>query len=697
MNKTAFAAALAAAGAACTARAAETNAPAVAELPTVVVEASRTGVTADRIPAPVRVIDRGEIAASGARDLAELVERRTTSLNVTRTGAGNPALSQIAMRGWGESGFGRVLVMVDGRRLNYADMSAPLLSQIDLSTVERVEILHGPQSVLHGDAASAGAVNIVTVPASGGDGGVHGRIEARAGSWDTYGASASVRGTEEASGVRYWAGGGWEHSEGFRGNNGWQIWNVLGGVRRDWGNGSFARVDAFWNDSGYGLPGYLAEDEWKHHRSHTDTPADRYRRSTAGVNGLAEFVVNEDNRLRLDASFSGSRMRTRSLYTGSYTDYDPANYYAPAQVVYSDMFRQRYELYSWEVTPQWICDADVFGLGSEFVAGASFRHDRLNGRSGDESAYYPDFWGLTGRTGSKYDYRRTSAALFAQETLELDETVSLQFGGRWQRTWGENTALVDRRRNDSMFAADAAVLLRPAEGMKGFLRVSRYFRSPFLDENPYRDYRAQGLLKPETGWMADAGLEWSFAEDFSVFGDVFYSKTKHEILYDKFVWGTNVNAPCDVVRAGFTAGAAWEREKVAGLSAAWTCTESEFDGGAYDGKDVPMSPGTTLAVSGRVWLLDDLFAFGGWRWVSTRRAYSDFANEGSRLSSFGVLHVGARYEPRTGPLAGLRLGVTVDNLLDRRYADCAVRSASGYEVYYPAAGRSVTFTVGWEF
>ena len=697
MMKAGLAAAIAAAGV-FVSHGGTTNETVVAELPPVMVEASRTGRTPDEIPALVGVIGRAEIAASGARDFAELVERKASSLNVIRTGAGNPALAQVAMRGWGENGFGRVLVMVDGRRLNYADMSAPLLSQIDLSSIERIEILHGSQCVLHGDAASAGAINVVTAPSvSAGESGVHGSVGVHAGSWDTYGANASVRGFDSEAGVRWWGNGAWEHSDGFRGNNGWQTWNAMGGVKREWENGSFVRFEAYWNESEYGLPGYLPADSWKHHRTRTDSPDDIYRRQTAGVDATGEFVVNEANRFKIDASFSAGMMRTRSVYGGSYTDFDPSNGYAPAKVTYSDAFRQRYDLNAYEVTPQWICEEELFGLGSEFVAGISFRYDRLHGRNRDRMRYRPDFWRMSGLSSSKYEFNRMSGAAFAQETLELNEWLSVECGGRVQRTWSENTALVDKRRTDDMYAADVAALVKPADGFKGFARLSRYFRSPFLDENPYRDYRAQEILKPETGWIADVGFDWAVLTDTRLFADAFYSKTKNEILYDKFVWGTNVNAPADIVREGVTAGAAWEREKVAGASVACTWVKAEFDGGPYDGRDVPMAPKATVSASGRVWILDDLFVFGGWRYLSARRAFSDFSNQGSRVASASVFHLGAKYEPEAGILAGMRVGVVIDNLFDRRYADTAVRSAAGAEVFYPAAGRSVMVTVGWDF
>lgn len=691
MNKTMLAAVAAcAAGVA----SAETNETLRAELPPVIVEASRTGRTAGEIPAAVRVIGRDEIAASGARDLTTLVERRTSSLNVTRMGAGCPALDEISIRGWGESGFGRTLVMLDGRRLNFADRSVPLLSQIDLGAVERVEILHGSQCVLHGDAASAGAINIVTDP-----GGYErrARVEAHAGSWDTYGAGASIRGGYEEERVRYWGYGSWEHSDGFRSNNGWETWNASGGVRKDWKNGSYLRVSAFYNDSLYDLPGTLPRETWKLRRTASSSLGDWYRRGSSGANATLEAEVMDELRLRIDATLSRTTMHTRNPYSGSYTDYDPNNFWAPTDVSYFGDYRMHYDIWAFEATPQLVCTANQLGLEGELVAGTFFRYDRLHGMNRDSVAYRPDFWGMTGTGRTKYEYNREAMAFFAEETLHLSKEVAVEVGGRYQRTWDENTALLRPRRVSDMYAADAALLFAPVEGLKTFVRTSRFFRSPFLDEIPYKDMKAQNLLRPERGWSVDVGLDWTFLGEFNVFMDAFASKTKDEILYDIFTWNNNVNAPCDILREGFTAGASWERAKVAGLNLAYTYVEAKFDGGAYDGRDVPMVPESTFSATGRVWLWDELFAFGGWRYVSSRYSYSDFRNAGSGLSSFGVFHLGLQYEPEWKALRGLRLGVAIDNLLDRRYADCAGMGGAGNEGYYPAAGRSVMFTVSYEF
>ena len=140
------------------AAAAATNS--VAHLAPVVVEASRLGQTREEIPSQVDVLSRSDVDSSGAESTVELLEKRANLF--IRKLTPNPAMSQIAMRGYGANSFGRVKVVVDGEELNNPDMSAQDLVRVPVRSIEKVEILHGPQTVLHGGNASAGVISITS-------------------------------------------------------------------------------------------------------------------------------------------------------------------------------------------------------------------------------------------------------------------------------------------------------------------------------------------------------------------------------------------------------------------------------------------------------------------------------------------------------------------------------------------------------
>ena len=107
-------------------------------LPTVVVKASRTGKAPMEMARHIETIDETQIGASDAKNLPELAAH-VPGLNVYHLGAGNPALAQIQMRGYGETGYGRVLMSVDGEHLNSFDMYWPNYARIPLGGVRKIE------------------------------------------------------------------------------------------------------------------------------------------------------------------------------------------------------------------------------------------------------------------------------------------------------------------------------------------------------------------------------------------------------------------------------------------------------------------------------------------------------------------------------------------------------------------------------
>jgi iron complex outermembrane recepter protein len=102
-----------------------------------------------------------QIAASGASTLFDYLAQRS-SLNIS-SNFGNKATPSINLRGYGaENGYQNVVITVDGQRLNNIDMSPQLLVGIPLASIERIEISKGSGSVLYGDGATAGAIQIYT-------------------------------------------------------------------------------------------------------------------------------------------------------------------------------------------------------------------------------------------------------------------------------------------------------------------------------------------------------------------------------------------------------------------------------------------------------------------------------------------------------------------------------------------------------
>jgi len=148
-----------------------------AEPAVVVVTATRTAQIADESLAPVIVIDRDEIARSGAQDVADLL-RFHAGLDIGRNGGAGQATS-LFMRGTDSN---HTLVLLDGIRINPGTLGGAAIQNLTPNLIERIEIVKGPRSTLYGSDAIGGVINIITRRESAG---ASGRVEAEAGTFGT--------------------------------------------------------------------------------------------------------------------------------------------------------------------------------------------------------------------------------------------------------------------------------------------------------------------------------------------------------------------------------------------------------------------------------------------------------------------------------------------------------------------------------
>jgi len=116
---------------------------------------SRLGLTALQTPASIATIDGDALRARGDMNVIEAVSRAPGITNIGNPGNGGTAL---AARGF--SGQGSVLQLVDGVRL--FPVAGTITFPTDPWNIERIEVLSGPASVLYGQGALGGAVNVIT-------------------------------------------------------------------------------------------------------------------------------------------------------------------------------------------------------------------------------------------------------------------------------------------------------------------------------------------------------------------------------------------------------------------------------------------------------------------------------------------------------------------------------------------------------
>lgn len=177
------------------------------QLPDIVVTAGRAPESIGSTGSAISVISGETLTTSNPASLTDAL-RSVPGLMVTQ--AGGPAgTTGVMLRG---ANTGQTLVLIDGVRVNdpsgaAGDFNFALVAP---GTVDRVEVLRGPQSALYGSDAMGGVINIITKKGSGP---AQYSIRTEGGSYGTASTTASMSGSSGP--WNYAVTGSGQHTNGF--------------------------------------------------------------------------------------------------------------------------------------------------------------------------------------------------------------------------------------------------------------------------------------------------------------------------------------------------------------------------------------------------------------------------------------------------------------------------------------------------
>lgn len=195
----------------------------------------------------ISVITREEIINSPAKSIDEILQQ-VTGMDIRRRGA-NGVQSDIGFRG---SSFEQVLLLLNGIRMNdsqtgHNSMNLP----VDLSDVERIEVIKGPASRRFGQNAYAGVINIITKVNPG----KRVKINVEGGDYQTYelGFNAQVGNEKFSNSLQANSSG----SQGYMYNTDYEIRNVFYQSKLNIKDGNI-RLQAGFSEKKFGANGFYA-------------------------------------------------------------------------------------------------------------------------------------------------------------------------------------------------------------------------------------------------------------------------------------------------------------------------------------------------------------------------------------------------------------------------------------------------------
>ena len=610
----------------------------------IVVTATRATASAFTSPSALTVITAEDIKRAGVTSVFEAI--RKVGGFAGKLDLSNGGNDKIDLRGFGDAAGSNTVLLINGVRVSETDLSSTRLSGIPIELVDRIEVVRGGASVLWGEGATSGVVNVVLKERKALRGQFASTVGAgldSLGGYDLHASTTATVGelvvdasTRHSSGV------------GYRANA--QSRNDIYSAGVFWSRGAFSEQLRVIHDDQYSQwPGNLSFEEF----------AQNPRQSTqANQSGRTKETRLISNTLWQDGPLSAQ------LDLGSrYRHYRSANWGGTVG--------------NQQVSPKVAYEWDL--AGSKFVqtVGLDYQH----WKRGMPSGFSP------------IEGHQTNRAAYAFSDVMLASGTRINAGVRRELLRKrEASSYSSYDRADAVNAGEFGVSQILSAQWQAYARAAKSFRLANFDENGSTP-DGKPLL-PQTSQDREVGVRWA-SGPAAFNARVFRQNTVNEILYLDFTpfdFDYCCNRNLDPVRRqGLELdGKAPVTDRLS-VSASIQALSAKFTAGAYQGKQrVLVSPRTATA---RVhYKMDDLQSvFLGGQYLSSSRFSDDFDNTcATRIPAQVTMDAGYNFDKD-----GWRMGLVISNLMDKPSYSYAY--VCNYGALYPNDGRVIRASLSKQF
>ena len=623
----------------------------------------------NKAPTALSVIGQAQIQQSNAQAIPDLLRSQTGV--VVRDWYGNGAKASVDIRGFGELAQVNTAVLIDGRRINEADLSGSDWTQIPLNQVEKIEILRGSAgAVLYGDNASGGVINIITKK---GTGKPKWELEAQAGSYDMNKQMASVSGSQKA--LSYFASTSRESTHGYRENNHFRAEDFAYRLNYDASSDLSLRLSNGLHYSNYGLPGELSDADLQTMSRRDSKYGDDYAKDRDWyVNTGATRSFDEWGKLDLDASFRRRDVDTfwRVFYGG-----------------WGNPIRKE-QINTIGFTPKYILDAPLANHGNTFITGIDLYRSDYSSNSYDYSDSAQEFSRIN----------KISKGYYVHDEFAVLENLFASGGWRYEKAEYDfdyhnapGTDTLDSDIGPAEKAYNAGLVWRYTDQSSVFGNVSQSFRFPATDEYSvtWPNHGINTTLQPQTAKDYELGIKHRFNSRLKADLTLFRMDIENELYYD---YASYSNKNYDKTRheggeLGFEAGLSRDLF----LTGNYAYTRGLFRGGAYDKKTIPMVPRNKASVGLRYLFAKGMTVNVSGNYIGERYFINDQANDLSRLNGYFTADMNVSYVYQN-----LTATFGINNILNKEYSEYAsCNPTTGKKVYYPSPERNFVAKLSYRF
>jgi iron complex outermembrane recepter protein len=627
----------------------------------VVVTATRFSEPQLKSVANIKIISKAEIQSSPATSIPDLL-RLQAGLNITSLYGGQGIDASVDIRGFGDSAISNTLILLDGQRLNAVDAGSIQWASIPIDAIERIEIITGGGSVLYGDRATGGVINLITDKS----GKSAASVTASVGSYDY----KSLDG---------FAAGGTEHlyfntyvhtadGNGWRDNTDSNQWAISGSA-----GGYFSAGNAFIDYSVYraanGLPASISSAVFRDDPRSARTPLDSQTKEGFRIRPGILVSLSDSVELAAEVSYTQGQQNFNNVSFGSTSDRD---------------------LDTYSFTPRVKWAHGLGALSSTSVIGYDYYLGKV----------YADYHG--GYANSKA--KQTSNAIYLQNNTALTPSLDISAGIRSQQT--------HQKANQDAYApffmaAVAGDVTRTKNAYdiglayheptwSAYAKLGSSFRFANTDEFfgfdsiTFEPIFLGKIISPQTANNQEIGATFKL-NGFDGKVALYHSSIKNEIGFDAL---QSINTNFDPTRhQGIEAELGWELLSNLKAKLSYAYTDAEFKSGLYRGNNIP----SVASNSTHAQVLWDVNQYGKYiaqvNYVGERYTSGDFSNALNKLPSYTTLDLRANWNMKP-----VTISLMAQNVTDKKYSPYGLFSSAKNDYYYfPADGRTFYLNARYDF
>ncbi len=631
----------------------QTAKEAAATLEEIVVTGTRYEEKISLIPANITIIKEADIQGTTAQNIPEIL-RNQAGIQINDI-TGNQRSYTVDLRGFGETAALNTLVLVDGRRVNQADLSGADWSQIPLERIERIEIIRGGSgSVLYGDNASGGVINIITK--SGRE--LKKTVEAGYGSYDTLKTGASLSGSTEK--LTYYLSGRHGQSRGYRANSATNTQDAGVDLNHYLTDSFKVNISGGYHKDKTGLPGALKESDFAAGRTRRDTiyPQDFAQTEDYYLKAAPEIYLLEDSLAKVDISLR--RRNSLSHASGSWGDFT------------GDTL-----LSSWMVSPQVVLKYKGGKIRNSLTIGMDYQQYKQD--ITNDSTFFGS------RTVQLYNLQKDSYGYYLHDELGLSPRFSLSGGLRQEQARYQFTPGTPREVSVNRTAATIGANYTYQGQSYAYLSYANGFRYPVLDEFfSFFTNTVDTTLVPQTSENYELGLRHYLTGKTYVHLNGFLIETKKEIFYNPNSW-KNENIDGRTRRQGVEAAFFAKLTGNLAFNGSYTYTSARIEEGQFKDRDIPGVARHKAALGLTYSPLKALRLGLNGIYRGRQIFISDFDNSFGEMEDYTVVNGRIEYQHKQ-----FTTYLNVNNIADTRYSEYgAIGGFPAEKGYYPSPGRNI--------